>query len=125
MLSFSPPVTLQLVIVVLSVIINIPPSVDIVTVYQTEPHTGSLDGSLHCTTKLQAVIVSGEIFIISSGGPGIEVSYQVYNITILSAYYSVHIRTYIHTITSYHLCTYVCTKAADDYIIVKRLDQGK
>ena len=58
--------------------INIPPSVDIVTVYQTVPHTGSLDGSLYCTTKLQAVIVSGEIFIfisvISSGGPGIEIT---------------------------------------------------
>ena len=59
--------------------INIPPSVDIVTVYQTEPHTGSLDGSLHCTTKLQAVIVSGEMFIpvISSGGPGVR-DYQVH-----------------------------------------------
>ena len=51
--------------------INIPPSVNIVTVYQTEPHNGSLDGLLHCTTKLQAVIVSCEMFIsvISSGGP--------------------------------------------------------
>ena len=51
--------------------INIPPSVDIVTVYQTEPHTGPLDALLHCTTKLQAVIVSGKTFteLISSGGP--------------------------------------------------------
>ena len=60
--------------------INIPPSVDIVTVYQTVPHTGSLDGSLHCTTKLQAVIVSGEMFMsaISSGGPGMDyVHYQL------------------------------------------------
>ena len=54
--------------------INIPPSVDIVTVYQTEPHSGSLDGLLHCTTKLQAVVVSGEMFIsvITSGGPVIK-----------------------------------------------------
>ena len=51
--------------------INIPPLVDIVTVYQTVPHTGSLNGSLHCTTKPQAVIVSGEMFIsvIPPGGP--------------------------------------------------------
>ena len=51
--------------------INIPPSVDIVTVYQTEPQNGSLDGSLHCTTKLQAIIVSGEMFIsvMPPGGP--------------------------------------------------------
>ena len=50
--------------------ITIPP-VDIVTVYQTGSHTGSLDALLHCTTKLQAVIVSGEMFIpvTSPGGP--------------------------------------------------------
>ena len=64
--------------------INIPPSVDIVTVYQTVPHTGSLDGSLHCTTKLQAVIVSGEMFIsvILSGGP--EMDYQIIHLSILN-----------------------------------------
>ena len=51
--------------------INIPPSVDIVTVYQTVPHTGSLDDSFHCTTRPQAVIASGEMFIsvIPPGGP--------------------------------------------------------
>ena len=51
--------------------ISIPPSVDIVTVYQTIPHNGSLDDSLHCTTKLQAVNVSSQMFIsvISPGGP--------------------------------------------------------
>ena len=57
--------------------INILASFDIVTIYQTVPHTGSLDGSLHCTTKLQAVIVSGEMFMsaILSGGP--EMDYQI------------------------------------------------
>ena len=50
--------------------ITIPPVVA-VTVYQIEPHTGSLDGLLHCTTKLQAVIVSVGMFtsLISPGGP--------------------------------------------------------
>ena len=38
-------------------------SVNIVTVYQTELDTGSLDGLLHWTTKLQAVIVSDEMII--------------------------------------------------------------
>ena len=49
----------------------ISPPVVTVTVYQTGPHTGSLDGLLHCTTKLQAVIVSGGMFtlLISPGGP--------------------------------------------------------
>ena len=50
--------------------INIPPSVT-VTVNEIEPHTGSLDGLLHCTTKLQAVIVSGGMFtsFTSPSGP--------------------------------------------------------
>ena len=50
--------------------IIIPPVVT-VTVYQTGPHTGSLDGLLHCTTKLQAVIVSGGMItsLIVPGGP--------------------------------------------------------
>ena len=50
--------------------ITIPP-VDIVTAYQTESHTGSLDALLHCTTKLQPVIVLGEMFIpvTPPGGP--------------------------------------------------------
>ena len=50
--------------------INIPPSVTI-SIYRTEPHTGSLDGLLHCTTKLQVIIVSGGMLISSilPGGP--------------------------------------------------------
>ena len=46
-----------------------PPSVDIVTVYQTVLHTGSLDDLLHCTTILQAVIDEILRSVILPGGP--------------------------------------------------------
>ena len=52
--------------------INIPPSVNIVTVYQTKPHTGSLDALFHCTRILQAVGVSMLTLLTLSGGPPVS-----------------------------------------------------
>ena len=73
--------------------ITIPP-VDIVTVYQTGSHTGSLDALLHCTTKVQAVIVSSEMFILVTppGGPfSKQKRFQIIQyILIKHAYFYVH-----------------------------------